>query len=65
MNMQVRSPQVDERAGLDMARQRCADWGFKSGSARAKTASAPTGPKSDCNKWQVIREYRCLKDVAR
>jgi hypothetical protein len=55
------SPQVDERAGIEMARERCADWGFKSANRKAEDRVCIDGLKSDCSKWQVTREYRCLK----
>jgi len=58
------SPQVDERAGLDMARQRCADWGFKSAQRKGETASAPTGPRATATSGRYPR-IPCLKDVAR
>jgi hypothetical protein len=59
------SPQVDERAGLDMARQRCADWGFKSAQRKGEDRTCTDGLKNDCSKWKVTRKYRCLKDAPR
>lgn len=59
------NPQVDERAGLDMARQRCADWGFKSAGRKGEDRACTDGTASDCKKWRVTREYRCLKEPFR
>jgi hypothetical protein len=55
------SPQVDERAGLDTARRRCADWGFQNAQRKGEDRICLDGIQSDCAKWRVIREYRCLK----
>jgi len=54
------SPQVDERAGLDMARQRCADFGRKTAQRKGEERECVDGTPSDCSKWRVTREYRCL-----
>jgi hypothetical protein len=56
------NPQVDERAGISMARERCADWGFKSAQRKAEDRQCIEGLKTDCSKWRVIREYQCLRD---
>ena len=56
------SPQVDERAGLGMARERCADWGFKSAQRKGEDRACTEGTDKDCKKWRVTREYRCLKE---
>lgn len=55
------SPQVDERAGLTIARERCADWGFADAQRKGEDRICLDGTKSDCAKWRVIREYRCLR----
>jgi hypothetical protein len=55
------SPQVDERAGTEMARERCEQWGFKSATRKAEARLCTDGLESDCKKWRVTREYRCLK----
>jgi hypothetical protein len=55
------SPQVDERAGLDTARRRCADWGFTGAQRKGEDRVCVDGTAGDCSKWRVIREYRCLK----
>lgn len=55
------SPQVDERAGLETARSRCADWGFQNAQRKGEERICLEGIESDCSKWRVIREYRCLK----
>jgi hypothetical protein len=55
------SPQVDERAGVEMARERCAGWGFKSAARKGEDRICMDGLKSDCSRWKVVREYRCLK----
>ena len=59
------SPQVDERAGLEMAKQRCADWGYKSAARKGEDRACLDGDKNNCGKWQVTREYRCLKEPSR
>jgi YecR-like lipoprotein len=56
------SPQVDERAGLSMARDHCADWGFKSAQRKGEDRVCTEGEARDCKKWRVLREYRCLKE---
>lgn len=55
------SPQVDERAGLDMARQRCRDWGYPSAQRKGEERRCTDGVEADCSKWLVTRAYRCTK----
>jgi hypothetical protein len=55
------SPQVDERAGIEYARERCRDWGYKTAQRSGEDRICIDGAKSDCSKWQVVREYRCSK----
>ena len=55
------SPQVDERGGTEMAKERCADWGFKSATRKSEERICLDGLPSDCSRWRVVREYRCLK----
>jgi hypothetical protein len=55
------SPQVDERAGVEMARERCTGWGFKSAARKGEDRICLDGLESDCSRWKVVREYRCLK----
>ena len=54
------SPQVDERAGIQLARERCRDWGFQDAQRKGEDRQCTDGVESDCSKWLVIREYRCL-----
>jgi hypothetical protein len=54
------SPQVDERAGLNMARDRCKDWGYRDAQRKGEDRQCKDGTQSDCSRWVVIREYRCL-----
>jgi hypothetical protein len=54
------SPQVDERAGLNIARERCADWGFKDATRKGEDRVCLDGDGQNCGKWRVVREYRCL-----
>jgi len=54
------SPQVDERAGVNMARERCKDWGYKDAQRKGEDRQCIDGTANDCSKWRVIREYRCL-----
>jgi hypothetical protein len=55
------SPQVDERAGVEMAKERCAGWGFKNAQRKGEDRACVDGDKSDCSKWLVTRQYRCVK----
>lgn len=55
------NPQVDERAGIQLARERCRDWGFKDAQRKGEDRQCVDGSASDCSKWRVIREYRCLE----
>lgn len=55
------NPQVDERAGVEMARERCTAWGYKSAARKGEDRICVDGLKSDCSRWKVVREYRCLK----
>ena len=60
------NPQVDERAGTELARERCADWGFRNGAARkGEERTCVDGAQGDCAKWRVVREYRCLREPTR
>src|SRR5690242_15410845 len=56
------NPQVDERAGISMARERCAGWGFKSAQRKGEDRQCIEGLATDCSKWRVLREYQCLRD---
>lgn len=55
------SPQVDERAGVEMAKERCRDWGYPSAQRKSEDRQCVEGEASSCSKWRVLREYRCLK----
>ena len=59
------SPQVDERAGVEMARERCRDWGYPAAQRKAEDRQCVDGDEPKCSRWRVIREYRCTKDNAR
>jgi hypothetical protein len=59
------NPQLDERAGVDLARTRCADWGFKSAQRKSEERICVDGDKDKCGKWQVTREYQCVKEPGR
>lgn len=57
------SPQVDERAGVEMAKQRCRDWGLPADARRkGEDRRCINGDPASCARWLVIREYRCVKD---
>jgi hypothetical protein len=58
------SPQVDERAGIQLARERCREWGFKDAQRKGEDRVCIDGQESDCAKWRVIRAYRCLQASA-
>ena len=55
------SPQVDERAGVEMARERCKDWGYPGAHRKGEDRQCIDGEASSCSKWRVIRQYRCSK----
>jgi YecR-like lipoprotein len=53
------SPQVDERAAIETARERCGDWGYKNAHRSGEDRICIDGPNSGCGKWRVVRTYRC------
>lgn len=55
------SPQVDERAGVEMARERCGDWGYPAAQRKSEDRKCVDGDELDCSRWRVVREYRCTK----
>ena len=55
------SPQVDERAGVEMARERCQDWGYPSAHRKGEDRQCLDGTETSCARWRVIRQYRCSK----
>lgn len=55
------NPQVDERAAASLAAERCAGWGYASARREGEASQCVVGTKSDCSKWRVTREYRCVK----
>ena len=55
------SPQVDERAGVQMAKERCHDWGYPNATRKGEDRECTDGDKTDCRKWLVTREYSCTK----
>jgi hypothetical protein len=55
------SPQVDERAGLEMAKERCKDWGYPNAQRKGEDRQCVQGTEASCARWRVIREYRCLE----
>lgn len=59
------NPQVDERAGIALARERCKDWGIKDAARKGEDRACIDGDENHCKKWRVTREYRCLKDAKR
>lgn len=56
------SPQVDERAGVAMARERCHDWGYPDAQRKSEDRQCLAGEQDSCTKWRVIREYRCIRN---
>jgi len=54
------NPQVDERAGVNMARERCAEWGFPDAQRKGEDRQCVNGVQTDCSRWKVLREYQCL-----
>ncbi len=55
------NPQVDERAGVQMARERCKDWGYGSAQRKGEDRQCLEGVETSCSRWRVIREYRCTE----
>lgn len=55
------SPQVDERAGTQMARDRCKDFGYSNVQRKGELRDCLNGTPENCSKWLVTREYRCTK----
>ena len=55
------SPQVDERAGTQMARERCKDFGYPNAQRKGEERECLSGTPENCSKWLVTREYRCTK----
>ena len=55
------SPQVDERAGIQMARERCKDFGYPNAQRKGEQRECLSGTPENCAKWLVTREYRCTK----
>ena len=53
---------MDERGGNEMAKERCAGWGYATARREGEENSCIDGTKSDCSKWRVTREYRCVKN---
>ena len=53
------SPQVDERAGTETARERCGDWGFKNAHRSGEDRVCIDGTRENCSRWRVIRSYQC------
>jgi len=56
------SPQVDERAGTGIARERCANWGYRDAVRKSEIRQCAAGNDQNCSKWVVTREYQCLKE---
>jgi len=53
------SPQPDERAAIQMARERCRDWRFADAHRKGEDRECIDGTAENCSKWRVTREYRC------
>ncbi|HTU68164.1 MAG TPA: YecR family lipoprotein [Steroidobacteraceae bacterium] len=53
------SPQVDERAAAEMAKERCKDWGYPAASRNGEHDTCIEGERDLCKKTRVTREYRC------
>jgi len=55
------NPMVDERAGVEMARERCKDFGLPNAQRKGEERECLSGTTEDCSRWRVTREYRCVK----
>ena len=60
------NPQLDERGGVELAKERCRDWGFPAQAQRkGEQRRCLNGEEASCSRWLVIREYRCAQDLTR
>jgi hypothetical protein len=55
------SPRVDDRGGNALANERCARSGYTGARRDGDENTCVEGTKSDCSKWRVTREYRCIR----
>jgi hypothetical protein len=55
------NPQVDERAAIQMARERCRDWRFTDAHRKSETRECLDGSEANCGKWRVTRRFQCTK----
>src|SRR5206468_5443265 len=54
-------PQPNERQGVELAKSRCAAWGYPGAEAfGGQTQVCTNRTSSGCNSWLVTREYQCL-----
>ncbi len=54
-------PEVNEQEGIEMAKKRCASWGYKNAEAFGginRVCNAPSS--SGCVQYLVTKEYQCL-----
>ena len=49
------NPMVDERAGVEMAKERCRDWGYPSAQRKGENRECLDGVPESCNRWRVTR----------
>jgi hypothetical protein len=55
------SPQVDERAGIETARERCKGWGYPNAQRKGEDRACLDGVEKDCSRWRVTRIYQCAR----
>lgn len=54
------SPKVDANQGSDVAKQRCAAWGYSGAEAfGGQTKACSDFSFGGCNAWRVTVEYQC------
>jgi len=55
------SPQTSEQQGVELAKGRCAAWGYASAEPfGGQTRQCNNYGSGSCNSWLVTREYQCV-----
>jgi hypothetical protein len=53
------NPQVDERAAIETARERCKGWRYQNAHRTGEERVCISGTETNCSKWRLIRSYQC------
>ena len=59
---QLRAQQGSLQQGVEMARERCHDWGYPGAQRKSEDRQCVDGVAASCAKWRVVREYRCTSE---